>query len=515
MGDPVVHNAHGIGRYRGLINMDMGDKNPDGSPALMEFLHLEYADKAVLYVPVSQLQLIGRYTGVSADEAPMHKLGSGQWEKAKRRAAEQVRDAAAELLNIYARRAARAGPCLPLLGARLRNLRQRLWLRRNRRPERRHPRRHSRHDQPATHGPPGLRRCGLWQNRGRLARGLRGRDRRAAGGLPRADHAAGRAALPDAGGPLRQVAGEDRRDEPLPLTKGNHRRAQGRGRRHGGHRGRYPQAAQRKNQIQRPGPAHHRRGAPVWRAPQGADETAARRGGRAHPHRHADSAHAGHGAGRPARSERDRHRATAPPGHQDLCALGEQRRDPRSRVARTEARRAGLLPAQRSRDHREPQAEAGRNPARSAHRDCPWPDARARSGAGDARFCGAALQRVALLDHHRNRYRRAHRQHHRDGAGRQVWPGAAAPVARPRGPQPPPSLCLPDGARHRRPDQTGGPAAGCHSANGRTGQRLLPRHARSGDPRRGRSAGRKPERQHAGSGFPALQRDAERSRGLA
>ena len=109
VGDPVVHTAHGIGRYRGLVNMDMGDRNPDGSPALMEFLHLEYADKAVLYVPVSQLQLIGRYTGVSADEAPLHKLGSGQWEKAKRRAAEQVRDAAAELLNIYARRAARQG----------------------------------------------------------------------------------------------------------------------------------------------------------------------------------------------------------------------------------------------------------------------------------------------------------------------------------------------------------------------------------------------------------------------
>ncbi|WP_291010188.1 transcription-repair coupling factor [Hydrogenophaga sp.] len=109
LGDPVVHNAHGIGRYRGLVNMDMGDKNPDGTPALMEFLHLEYADKAVLYVPVSQLQLIGRYTGVSADEAPLHKLGSGQWEKAKRKAAEQVRDAAAELLNIYARRAARQG----------------------------------------------------------------------------------------------------------------------------------------------------------------------------------------------------------------------------------------------------------------------------------------------------------------------------------------------------------------------------------------------------------------------
>ena len=109
VGDPVVHSAHGIGRYRGLVNMDVGNKNPDGTPAMQEFLHLEYADKAVLYVPVSQLQLISRYTGVSVDDAPLHKLGSGQWEKAKRRAAEQVRDSAAELLNIYARRAAREG----------------------------------------------------------------------------------------------------------------------------------------------------------------------------------------------------------------------------------------------------------------------------------------------------------------------------------------------------------------------------------------------------------------------
>ncbi|MDD2610160.1 MAG: transcription-repair coupling factor [Giesbergeria sp.] len=109
IGDPVVHSQHGIGRYRGLINMDLGEKNADGSPALQEFLHLEYAAQAVLYVPVSQLHLISRYTGVSADEAPLHKLGSGQWEKAKRKAAEQVRDSAAELLNIYARRAAREG----------------------------------------------------------------------------------------------------------------------------------------------------------------------------------------------------------------------------------------------------------------------------------------------------------------------------------------------------------------------------------------------------------------------
>ncbi|HSV78435.1 MAG TPA: transcription-repair coupling factor, partial [Ramlibacter sp.] len=110
IGDPVVHSQHGIGRYRGLVNMDLGGAvNADGTSALQEFLHLEYAGSAVLYVPVAQLHLISRYTGVSAEEAPLHKLGSGQWEKAKRKAAEQVRDTAAELLNIYARRAAREG----------------------------------------------------------------------------------------------------------------------------------------------------------------------------------------------------------------------------------------------------------------------------------------------------------------------------------------------------------------------------------------------------------------------
>lgn len=102
VGDPVVHVNHGIGRYVGLVNMDLGD-----GPS--EFLHLEYADNATLKIPVSQLHLIARYTGVSAEEAPLHRLGSGQWDKAKRKAAEQVRDTAAELLNLYARRAAREG----------------------------------------------------------------------------------------------------------------------------------------------------------------------------------------------------------------------------------------------------------------------------------------------------------------------------------------------------------------------------------------------------------------------
>ncbi len=110
VGDPVVHLNHGIGRYKGLVHIDLArsqDGGQDGGAS--EFLHLEYADKATLYVPVAQLHLISRYTGVGADEAPLHRLGSGQWDKARRKAAEQVRDTAAELLDLYARRAARQG----------------------------------------------------------------------------------------------------------------------------------------------------------------------------------------------------------------------------------------------------------------------------------------------------------------------------------------------------------------------------------------------------------------------
>ncbi|WP_256077080.1 transcription-repair coupling factor [Massilia sp. YIM B04103] len=102
IGDPVVHINHGIGRYMGLTSMDLGEGET-------EFLHLEYAKDTKLYVPVSQLHVISRYSGASPDDAPLHTLGSGQWEKAKKKAADQVRDTAAELLNLYARRAARQG----------------------------------------------------------------------------------------------------------------------------------------------------------------------------------------------------------------------------------------------------------------------------------------------------------------------------------------------------------------------------------------------------------------------
>lgn len=102
VGDPVVHEQHGIGRYLGLVTLSV-----DEIPA--EFIQLEYDQGDKLYVPVSALDLISRYTGVDPEHAPLHRLGSGQWEKARRKAAERVLDVAAELLELHARRASRPG----------------------------------------------------------------------------------------------------------------------------------------------------------------------------------------------------------------------------------------------------------------------------------------------------------------------------------------------------------------------------------------------------------------------
>ena len=101
-GSPVVHQEHGVGRYLGLQRLNVG-----GIDA--EFLTLEYANKDKLYVPVSSLHLISRYSGASEEGAPLHKLGGEHWGKLKRKAMEKARDAAAELLEIYAKREAKKG----------------------------------------------------------------------------------------------------------------------------------------------------------------------------------------------------------------------------------------------------------------------------------------------------------------------------------------------------------------------------------------------------------------------
>jgi len=107
IGAPVVHEDHGVGRYLGLQVLHVGDIEA-------EFLTLEYAGGDKLYVPVASLHFISRYTGAAPENAPLHRLGSDQWQRAKRKAHEKVRDVAAELLEIYARRAARKGHAFTL-----------------------------------------------------------------------------------------------------------------------------------------------------------------------------------------------------------------------------------------------------------------------------------------------------------------------------------------------------------------------------------------------------------------
>ena len=104
----MVHINQGIGRYHGLITLDAGEGE-------QEFIHLKYADDASIYVPVANLQLISRYSGGDPALAPLHKIGSGKWDKAKQKALEQIHDVAAELLNMQARRQAKEGIHLSLI----------------------------------------------------------------------------------------------------------------------------------------------------------------------------------------------------------------------------------------------------------------------------------------------------------------------------------------------------------------------------------------------------------------
>ena len=148
-----MHEEHGVGRYLGLETLRVGEIEN-------EYLALAYAGGDKLYVPVASLELVSRYTGASPENAPLHKLGSDQWERARRKATKRIHDVAAELLDIYARRAARSGHAYPAPGDEYASFAatfpfeetpdQELAL---------HPCGHA-------HGPAGVRRCRLWQNRG-------------------------------------------------------------------------------------------------------------------------------------------------------------------------------------------------------------------------------------------------------------------------------------------------------------------------------------------------------------
>jgi transcription-repair coupling factor (superfamily II helicase) len=187
IGAPVVHESYGVGRYVGCKTMDVAGYTG-------EFLVLEYADGDKLYVPVQALHLVSRYTGAPAETAPLHKLGGEQWQKARRKAAQRIRDVAAELLDLYSRRAAREGTSHAAAKPNTAPF-KRVSLRGNRRPGRRH--RAGAHDLEVRQadGPGHLRRRRFRQDRSGAARGLRRGAGGQAGRRAGADHLARPAAL--------------------------------------------------------------------------------------------------------------------------------------------------------------------------------------------------------------------------------------------------------------------------------------------------------------------------------
>ena len=212
---------------------------------------------------------------------------------------------------------------------------------------------------------------------------------------------------------------------------------------------RHPPPAAAGREVQGPRPGHRRRGTALRRAPEGSAEEAARQRAPADADRHADPAHAEHGDGRPARPVDHRHAAGATAWRCRPSSRLGRRAAARGLPARAGARRPGVLPAQRRREHRPHAARAAGAGAGGAHRHRPRADARARAGAGDARLPQAALQRAAVHHHHRIRHRHPQRQHHHHQPRRQVRPGPAAPAARPRRAArtiaPMPTCVVPDG----------------------------------------------------------------------
>ena len=385
VGDPVVHEQHGVGRYRGLVSLDLG-VGADRVPAA-RIRRRRQAVRAGGAAPHHR-PVLGRAAGAGA-AAQARRRGLGKGEAPGGRAGARYRRGAPRAL-CPARRASRSG--VRREAARSRGVRRGLRIRGDPRPDGGHRGGGARHARGQADGPPGVRRRRLRQDRGRAARRLRRRGRRPAGGGARADHAARRAAFQHLLRPLRRLAGAHRRAVALPHRQGDRRGAAGARRRPRRHRHRHPQAALARRQVPAARAGHRRRGAPLRRATEGAPESAARGGRRAHAHRDADPAHPRHVARGPARPVGDRHRAREAARDQDVRRALLGRDHPRGRAARAEARRPDLLPAQRSRFDR----RAGGAPRRArpggAHRGRARPDARARARAGDARVPAAALE---------------------------------------------------------------------------------------------------------------------------
>ena len=318
-GEFVVHLEYGIGLYKGLrvITVEGVER---------ECLLLEYADDGKVYVPVENIDQVERYSSDQGANPPLARLGSGSWLKVKGKARKAIRAMAAELIELYAGRAARPGYAFPPDSPLQRALEDSfLW---SETPDQLTAIDDTKRDMETAraHGPPGLRRRGLRQDRGGHPRRLQGRRRRAS----RWPCSAPPPCWPTQHG---ETFGERFRDFPVKvatlsrfrspaeqkdITAALRRRPGGRARRH-------PPPALAGRALPGPGPAGRRRGAAFRRAPQGTHQGAQAAGGRDDPERHAHPAHAVPGAdGRAGHGLINTPPRDRLPIHTELCAFDER-----------------------------------------------------------------------------------------------------------------------------------------------------------------------------------------------
>ena len=175
VGDYVVHVEHGIGQYQGLKEI------PQEDGGTVEFMVLEYAEGARLYVPLTRLDLVQKYRSSEGVKPVLNRLGTQQWQKTKARVKKAMKDMAEELLKLYAARKTAEGHCVRVRHRMAARVRGRLRVQRDRRPDERHRRREARHGVGHADGPPAVRRCRLRQDGSRHARGLQGGQRQSPG----------------------------------------------------------------------------------------------------------------------------------------------------------------------------------------------------------------------------------------------------------------------------------------------------------------------------------------------
>ena len=420
--------------------------------ASRDYLLLEYRGDDKLYLPSDQIDVLTPYS--SGESPSLNRLGGSEWQRTRAKARAAVHEIAEELVELYRRRLHVKGHAFAPDTPWQRELEDSFAYTETVDQARAVDEVEGRHGGRGAHGPPGVRRRGLRQDRGGGARRVQGGPRRQAGGGARPHHAARPAARPDLRRALRRVPGA-RRDavalsHPGPDARGGDRDRvgeRGRGRRH-------PPHARGRRRVQGPGAARGGRGAALRRDPQGGHEAAGHRRGRAHAHGEPHPPHPGDGAHRHPRPVPDQHAARDAPADPHLrggVRGGRRRRGPAARAA---ARGPGLLRPQLGAEHR---GGGGAHPgarARGAHRGGARPDGRGDPRAGGDRLLGEALRRARVHHHHRVGHRHSGREHARRRPRRSPRPRTAAPAARPRRARRATRLRLP--VPSRRPRALGG-----------------------------------------------------------